>query len=150
MPKKGHKEKIDDALVHITNLKARIDGKIDATKIVEFNETEIEQNRPLYDFMYETNIYVNIQILTKLLNDIKSDDIDFDGTAVEYVVDTIINGLKAADRELENELKTRAWYKKMTNIGDRLEKLLDTLLKLLATNIYNLKYTKEKQIWKKK
>lgn len=149
MAKKGHKEKIDNALVKIKALKLRIDGKITSSKIEEFNEIETENNRPLYDFMYETNLYINIQILTKLLTDVKTTDIDFDGTAVEYVIDTIISGLSAADRELENEQKTRAWYKKMKNIGNRLEKLLDTLLKLLATNIYNLKYTKAKMAWKK-
>jgi len=148
MSKKGHKEKIDDALGYITSLKTTIDSKINSTTIEDFSETINETNRPLYQFMYETNIYVNMQILTKLLNDIKTTDIDFDGTAVEYVIDTVIAALIAADRELTNEQKTRFWYKKMTEIGIRLEKLLEILLKLLATNIYNLKYTKARMIWK--
>ena len=148
MVKKGHKEKINDAIIYIDALKNRIDGKISATKIETFNEDAFENNKPLYMFMYDTSLYTNIQILTRLLNDIKTTEVDFDGTAVEYVVDSIIEGLKAADRELAAEQKTRVWYDKMTNIGKKLEKLLNILLKLLASNIYQLKVTKSKLVWK--
>lgn len=149
MSKRGHKEKIDDALTKIKLLKTNIDSQITSSKIEEFDEEGTDNNRSLYEFMYRTNLYTNMQILNKLLTDIKTSDIDFDGTAVEYVIDRIIAGCSAADRELTNQEQSRRWHRKMENIGDRLEKMLDILLKLLSTNIYNLKYTKAKIAWGK-
>ncbi len=150
MPKRGNKEKIDDAILQVQALVTSIDSKITSSKLMEFDETETDSNRYLYEFMYKTNLYTNIQIINKLLTDIKTTDIDFDGTAVEYIIDEIIAGLTAVDRELINDEQNREWHRKIENIATKLEKLLDMLLKLLATNIYNIKYTKEKMAWGKK
>ena len=146
--KKNYKDKINNAITNINTLRSNISNKISTAKIESFNEDPYEDNKPLYMFMYDTDLYTNIQIAQKLLNDVKASNIDFDGTAVEYVVDMIIKGLEAADRELSNEQKTRVWYTKMENIGKRIQKLLDMLLKLLSANIYDLKVDTTKQVWK--
>ena len=148
MSKRTYKNKIDDTTIIIKTLKNRIGTKISTSKIEKFNEDPLEDNKPLYMFMYDTDLYINIQLLEKLLNDIKASDIDFDGTAVEFMLDVITEGLQAADRELVAEQKTREWYKKMENIGKRLEKLLNTLLNMLSANIYSLKVDQIQQVWK--
>ncbi len=145
----GH-AKIDSTLTDITTIINNIYGKIDQTKLEEINHQITDNNKYLYKFLDDTDLYNTILLLDKFLNDIKASEIDIDNTAIEVLINIIATTITAAVRELNvsSSSKKKDWYDRIRLIAKKLDKLCDRLISLLSAGIYTVRYSKMGgQVW---
>ena len=138
----GHTQ-IDSTITNITSIKNNIYAKINRTKLEEVNHQSNDNNKYLYKFLDDTDLYENILCIDKLLNDIKASEVDIDNTAI--LVNIISKTVSAAEREFDVDItsKKKDWYDRVKLIAKKLDKLCDRLISLLAAGIYDVRYEKQ-------
>ncbi len=136
---------IDSTLTNIASIKANIYAKINQTKLEEVNHQDSDNNKYLYKFLDDTDLYESILCIDKLLNDIKTSDIDIDNTAIQVLIDIISKIIAAAEREFDVDTpsKKKDWYDRVKVIAKKLDKIVDRLIALLAAGIYTVRYGKQ-------
>ena len=140
---------IDTAITDIASIKTNIYGKIDQTKLEEVNHSDSDGNKYLYRLLDTHNLYETILCVDKLLNDIKSAQVDIDNTALEVIINTISKTIKAFIRELNviDANKKKAWFDRVEILASKLEKMTDRLISLLSASIYTVRYGKQTAAW---
>jgi len=144
----GHTN-IDTAITDINAILNNIYGKIDQTKLEDVNHTNSDGNKYLYRLLDTHNMYETILCVNKLLNDIKTANIDIDNTALEVLVITLSKTIKAIVRELNvaSADKKKAWFDRIEILSAKLEKMTDRLIGLLSASIYTVRYGKQTAEW---
>ena len=140
----GHSN-IDATLTKILSIRNNIYAKISQTKLEDINHQSTDNNKYLYKFLDDSEMYESILCIDKLLNDIKSSDIDFDNTAIEVLIDIISKTISAAEREFDvgGGQKRKDWQDRVRIIAKKLDKLCDRLIALLGAGIYEVRYGKQ-------